>query len=470
MRQRSYKHFFLLKIENFIVGYSYYDNFVVVTMSNIVTIFKNGWTFVSERIWQIRIGKVDKKQGFLIKQLRIFALAVKGFNEDNCLTKATALTYYTLFSIVPILALAFAVSKGFGLEKNLQDQLMQGNQQYAEILEEAFVYANKMLETAKGGVIAGFGVVLLLYSVMKLLMSIEANFNEIWEIKRGRTLVRKLTDYLAIMIIGPVFLIIAGTLTVAIETNLGQFEFLSGATTFLFKLLAWTLMTSVFALLYLVLPNTKVNAKSAFTAGFVSMMFFQLLQWAYIRFQIGANQMNAIYGGFAALPLFLIWVQYSWYIVLFGAELAFANQYIDHYELENDINKLSIRYKKAIGLLVANLVSKRFYNGETPLTANEIAERLDLPLRLARNVINEFTETNIFIEIKGDKEQESTYQPGITESKLTVKNILNAIDDKGLNALPISDTDELKLINKLMKKLDSSLDNELGNKPVKDIA
>jgi membrane protein len=117
--------------------------------------------------------------------------------------------------------------------------------------------------------------------------------------------------------------------------------------------------------------------------------------------------MNAIYGGFAALPLFLIWLQYSWYIVLFGAELAFANQFADHYELENDINKLSVRYKKAMGLIISSLVAKRFYNGETPLTANEIADKLDIPLRLARLVINEFVETGIFTEIKGEKEKES---------------------------------------------------------------
>ncbi len=312
-------------------------------MPNLITIFKNTWTFISERIWQVRIEKINKRQGFFIKQLRIFSLAIKGFNEDDCLTKATALTFYTLFSIVPILALAFAIAKGFGFEKGLQDQIVSSYPQYKEILFNAFTYADKMLQNTKGGLIAGIGVLLLLWSVMKLLLSIENNFNQIWEIKRGRTWVRKVTDYLAIMIISPIFLIVSGGLTVAIQTKLGDFEFMSGATTILLKLFAYFLITCVFAILYLVLPNTKVNAKSAFIAGTISMILFQILQWAYIKFQIGANSMNAIYGTFAALPLFLIWVQYSWYIVLFGAELSFANQFVDHYELENDINKVSVR-------------------------------------------------------------------------------------------------------------------------------
>lgn len=439
-------------------------------MPNFITIIKNTWTFVTENLWQIRLGKVDKSKGIFIKQLRIFSLAVKGFNEDNCLTKATALTFYTLFSIVPILALVFAIAKGFGFEKNLQDQIMNSYGEYSGILSKAFVYADSLLATAKGGLIAGFGVVLLLWSVMNLLINIENSFNEIWEIKKGRSWIRKLTDYLAIMIISPIFLVISGSLTVAIETNLGSFEFLSGASSFLIKLLAYFLVATVFTLLYMVLPNTKVNFRSAFIAGVIAMVFFQLLEWAYIRFQIGANRMNAIYGGFAALPLFLIWVQYSWYILLFGAELAFANQFIDHYELENDINKLSTRYKKGIALLICNLVSKRFYNGDKPLSANQIADELDLPLRLARNVINEFTETGIFIEIKTDNQSDAVYQPGLTESKLTVRNILRLLDEKGVNSLPIADTDQLKAVNALMQKIDHMLDNENGNKLVKDIA
>lgn len=439
-------------------------------MPNLVTIVKNAWTFVSERLWQVRLGKVDKNKGALLKQLRIFTLAIKGFNEDNCLTKATALTFYTLFSIVPILALVFAIAKGFGFEKNLQTQILSGYSEYQDILSNAFVYANSMLETAKGGIIAGFGVLLLLWSVMNLLISIETSFNEIWEIKKGRTWVRKITDYLTIMIISPIFLLVSGGLTVAIQTNLGSLEIFSGASSILLKLVAYLLVAIVFTLLYMVLPNTRVQFKSAFIAGIIAMILFQFLEWGYIKFQVGANRLNAIYGGFAALPLFLIWLQYSWYIVLFGAELSFANQNIDHYELENEINKLSPRYKKGIALLICNLVAKRFYNGDKPLNAREIAQELDLPIRLARNVINEFTETGIFTEIKTDPNSDVMYQPGITESRLTVKNVLHMLEEKGINSLPISETEELKAVNQLMGRIDQALDNENGNLFIKDIA
>jgi membrane protein len=438
-------------------------------MANLVTIIKTSWQFVTEKIWHIRLDKVDKKQSFLLRQLRIFTLAIKGFNEDKCLTKATALTFYTLFSIVPILALAFAISKGFGYEKDLQILISGNYPEYKEVLDQAFISANSMLANTKGGVIAGFGIVLLLWSVLKLLVSIEENFNEIWEIKKGRTWIRKVTDYLTVMLISPLLLIVGGGLTVAIQTRVGDMHMLDAVNTILIKLLAYGLISCVFAFLYLVLPNTRVSFKSAVVAAVISTVLFELLQWAYVKFQIGANSLNAIYGGFAALPLFLIWVQYSWYVVLFGAEIAFANQNVDHYELENQITKLSVRYKKVISLMIANLVAKGFFNGDKALTSIEIAHKLDLPVRLARNIINEFVSSGIFIEMISEKDKETVYLPGITESKFTVKQLIEKMENHGVNSLPINDTIELIHMNKLMQELDKLYDNELGNTYVKDI-
>lgn len=438
-------------------------------MANLATVIKTFWHFFTEKIWHIRLDKVDKRQSFFLRQLRIFSLAIKGFNEDKCLTKATALTFYTLFSIVPVLALVFAISKGFGYEKDLQIMIAASYPEYKQILDQAFISANSMLANTRGGVIAGFGIVLLLWSVLKLLVNIEENFNEIWEIKKGRTWIRKVTDYLTVMLISPLLLIVAGGLTVAIQTKVGNMHLLGSLSTILIHLLAFLLVACVFGFLYLVLPNTKVNFKSAIIAAIIGTILFELLEWAYVKFQIGANSLNAIYGGFAALPLFLIWVQYSWYVVLFGAEIAFANQNVDHYELENEISKLSVRYKKVISLMIANLVAKRFFEGEKPLNSIEIAQKLDLPVRLARTVINDFVTAGIFIEMRTDIEKEIVYQPGITESKLTVKNILEALEKNGVNNLPISDTSELIHINQLMHDLEKSLDNELGNTFVKDI-
>lgn len=442
-------------------------------MANVVTLFKRITHFLTHNLWRIRLDKLGKKQSFLVRQLRVFSLAINGFNEDKCLLKATALTYYTLFSIVPIIALAFAIAKGFGFEQTLQQDLLLKFKDQKDILTQAFVYADKMLANTKGGLIAGVGIVLLLWSIISLLNNIENSFNEIWEIKRGRTWTRKITDYLSIMLIGPVFIILSGGLTVWLKTGLdnvaSNVELISPATAVFLKIFAFALIWGMFIFLYMALPNTKVTFKGAAMGSLVAALLFEFLQWAYVSSQIGVASYNKIYGSFAALPLFLIWVQYSWFVVLFGAELTFAHQNVDHYELESDINNISDRYKRVIALMIANLVVKNFNEGKTALTAIEIAGRLDLPVRLARVVINEFTDTGVFNEVKMHNDKEIGYQPGISDSKLTVKFIIDKLDERGVNKLPIDDSRELETVNRLMKDMDEVLNTTKGNMLVKDL-
>jgi len=442
-------------------------------MSNAVTLIKKLSHFFNHKLWRVRIDKLDKKQGFFLRQLRIFTLAINGFNEDKCLLKATALTYYTLFSIVPVIALAFAIAKGFGYQETLQQNLLLKFNDQKDVLLQAFVYADKMLANTQGGLIAGVGIILLLWSVIKLLSSTENSFNEIWEIKRDRTWTRKITDYLSIMLIGPIFIILSGGLTVWLKTGLdtvaSNVSMISPIVFIFFKLFAFVLIWAMFIFLYMALPNTKVTFKGAAMGSLVAAILFEILQWAYVTSQIGVAEYNKIYGSFAALPLFLIWIQYSWFVVLFGAELTFAHQNVDHYELESDINNISDRYKRVIALMMANLVVKNFIEGKTPLTSSEIAAKLDLPLRLARLIINEFTEMSVFNEVKLSDENDIGYQPAISDTKMTVKFIIDKLDEKGVNQLPIEDSKELDTVNRLMKDMDEVLNTSKGNMLVKDL-
>ena len=442
-------------------------------MASLMNAFKSLVDFFSIKLWRLRIGKLNKKQSFLLKHLRVFSLAIKGFTEDNCLVKSTALTYYTLFSIVPIIALAFAIAKGFGYQEVLEQQLLNDFSDQKNILIQAFDYANKMLENTKGGLIAGVGVVLLLWSVMKLLGSVETSFNDIWKIKKDRTWVRKVTDYLSIMLIAPVFLILSGGVTILIKTGLdtvaNSFSVISPMNAFFLKLFAFSLVWAMFIFLYMALPNTKVNFKVALKGAFVAAFLFELLQWAYVTSQIGVGSYNKIYGGFAALPLFLVWIQYSWFVVLFGSELTYAWQNVDHYELESDINNISDRYKRVIALMIASHVVKNFNDGKPAQSVSEISSKLDLPIRLTKVIIAEFIETHIFIEVKTINDKETTYQPAISDSKLTIKFIVNKLDEKGVNELPIENTADLMLINKLMIEMDEVLNTSKGNMLVKDL-
>ncbi len=444
-------------------------------MLKVFGFLKKAVNFLTKRIWHIRIGKLEKRQGFLLKQLRIIILAIKGFNEDKCMLKASALTYYILFSVVPILALIFAVAKSFNFQKKLESDLLRDFKQYSEILNKAFDYADKMLQTAHGGILAVIGLLLLVYTLIMLLSSIEDSFNEIWEIRKGRTWLRRITDYLAIAAFAPVFLVMSSSITMFLQKEALSFESISwfhhldAMVKIFLKGVSLLLLSGLFTFIYMSLPNTRVRFKSALIAGIVAAIAFDILQYAYINFQIGAVRYNRIYGSFAALPLFLIWVQYSWFIVLFCAELAFANQNVDHYELEHEIQNISIRYKRVMSLLVANHIAKNFESGNPPLRAEDIAHQLDLPIRLARIIVADFIETGLFSEVKTKKKKEIAYLPALALNQLTVKFILDKLDTKGVNELPINVHDHLESVKKVMDDIDRLVEEHKGDLLVKDL-
>lgn len=426
-----------------------------------------------ENLWSIRLDKVSsKKQSYLLKTVRVLALSVKGFNEDKCFTRASALTYYILLSIVPILALAFAIAKGFGLEQDLQKQILEENVRYQDVLTQVFDYANRLLDNTKGALIGGVGVVLLLWSVISLLNNIENTFNDIWNIRSGRSWFRKITDYLAIMLISPICLILSGSITVMIQTHTSSSQMiLSEASVVLVHLLSFVFICGMFVLLYMIMPNTKVHFRSALFAACFSAVFFELLKWAYVAFQVGVSRFNAIYGSFAALPLFLIFVQYAWYVVLYGAEIAYSIQNVNNFELASEVKKLSVRYKRVMALLICSRIVKKFLAGEKPMQLEQISHELDLPNRLAKMMITDLVEVGVLSEVRvGHDKYDIAYQPGVSDSVMTVKYVIDKLDHRGVNELPISTSEELEMVHRVMADLDTSMSNEKGNMLIRDIS
>jgi len=239
-----------------------------------------------------------------------------------------------------------------------------------EVLTTVISFANSLLANTKGGLLAGVGIMVLFWAVIKVLGNIEYSFNDIWGIKEGRTLGRKFSDYLSVMLLCPILMILASSVTVFITTQitlitakvalLGMF---SSIIFFVLKLLPYCLIWVLFTFLYIFMPNTKINFKSGILAGIIAGTLYQLVQWGYIVFQVGAAKYNAIYGSFAALPLFLIWLQLSWLIVLFGAELSFAHQNVDTYEFEPDSLNISDHFKKLLSLQTCHVLVKNFCGG-----------------------------------------------------------------------------------------------------------
>ncbi len=430
--------------------------------------------FITRGIWSMRLDDVSKKKSFLFRFIRIILLAFRGFKEDFVGLRASALTYYSLMSIVPILAMGFGVAKGFGFDKYLERQIIENFKGQEEVLNQAISFANSLLERTGGGLIAGIGVVILFWSVMNVFSNIEISFNAIWQIDRGRSITRKFSDYLSLMLVAPVLMIAASSANVYLSTQLNSISqqieligYISPYIMFLFKLIPYVIIWLLFSVIYIVMPNTKVSIVAGIIAGIIAGSAFQVTQWFYIDFQIGVSKYNAIYGSFAALPLFLIWMRISWLIVLFGAELSFAYQNVQMYEFESETDNISHRSRRVLSILILNRIIKRFTAGEEPLTATELAIDLKLPVRMVRSLLNNLIKCRIVSETYTDDPKSRGFQPAQYIDKFTIAYVIDQLDNMGASLEP--DTELMVRVKEIHDSFFKNVNNLPENILVKDL-
>ncbi len=445
-------------------------------MQKIVEIITKCIRFVRTDIWRIRLEELPFGKSFLLRQLRVIILTLRGYNDDRCLLRASSLTFFTLLSIVPIVAVFFGIAKGFGFERRLERELFQRFPGQEDVLNQIINFANSLLQQTQGGLIAGVGLLVLFWAVLKVLGHIERAFNDIWEIKESRSWIRKFSDYLAIMLIAPIFILMSGSITVFIKAQVSQItqkvaylDVLNPFIYFLFESMPYILIWILFTILYIIMPNTKVSLKAGLLGGVVAGTLYQIAQWAYITFQISAAQINAIYGSLAALPLFLIWLQISWWIVLFGAELSFASQNVDTYEFEPDSHKVSPGFRKLLTLQVVHLLINKFQNGDKPLTDSQISDKLQMPIRLVHRILSELVESGLVSEIKTKTDKEFAYQPARDINQLTIQSVLQALDQQGIEDIPVAQTEGYQALSQALQDFSQSMAESPANKLLKEI-
>jgi len=435
--------------------------------------------FFKMRIWEIRLKDLPPIQALLIKYLRIILLASRGFFRDDCQKTASVLTYYALLNVVPVVAVAFAMAKGFGLEKLIEKQILQmadkANWQ-ADITNQVITFSHRLLDQAKGGLIAGVGVILLFWTVISILGKIEESLNEIWEVKESRTLIRKFSDYMAMMVLTPVLFIVSSSATVLVASQLkiivNKIALLGIFSKVIFLLLnllpyvsIWVLLTA----LYVIMPNTKIPLKSAILGSVVAGTVAEIVQWIYIKFQIGVASYGAIYGSFAALPLFLAMLQMSWMIVLFGAEIAYANEHYETFGFHPDYSRISISSKKLLMLRVFHLLTKKFALGEKPLSVRQIAHAVEIPVRLVRQLLHELSEVGLVVETTRGTKGEVAFQPGRTIENITLKFALDEYEKYGNTKIPDYESEEVKKLYKHLKDISEIVEKSPGNIRLKEI-
>jgi membrane protein len=347
--------------------------------------------------------------------------------------RSAALAFFTVMSLVPILAIAFAVAKGFGMENYLTQLLYEQLPDYRSVIDILMGFVNNLLGRTRGGVMAIGAFMVLIWAVIQVFGNVEKAFNNIWEVKNTRSMARRFGVYLGVVIMVPLLLVASYTIMIGVRSRLGVFND-NMAVGILFELLSLTAVVSVFTLIYDVIPNTKVRFSNALIAGTVTGVIFYLFQILYFFIQRELGSYNAIYGAFAAIPLFLLWMQINWQIVLFGGELSFGLQNVSSYEQE--LLSLSVSYDYRCKIMLASMVIiLRDYLDDKPSLASSgtIAHELQLPIRIIRDVMHELEKDGLVFFVENEKDEKvNNYVPAVDPRSLRLIDVVSRVTASGI--------------------------------------
>jgi len=391
--------------------------------------------FFKTGIWQITRGDVSPLRYLMVNVMKKTLLAVRFFTAKRVLTKASALTYSTLLAIVPILAVVFAIARGFGYSKYIEVWFRDALSSQPQTADIIIGFVNSYLVHTKSGIFLGIGLLFMLYTVLMLVSNIEEAFNEVWQVKKSRSVFRTFTDYLAMFFVFPILIVISSGISIFLATvadSMPDFLMLGSAVRTLIDLTPYVLMSLLFIALYIFMPNTKVKLSSVIVPGILAGIAMQGLQFVYIHSQIFLSSYNAIYGSFAALPLFMLWMQISWTICLFGAELCYTNQNLDYYDYDANAGEISHRYRLMLCALLMSRICKRFAEGRKPYSVLELRKETNIPIRFVNDLLYELIDANLLIEVTSDeKGEESRFMPSENLSNLTLGTMIDRLEARG---------------------------------------
>lgn len=388
--------------------------------------------FLNVGIWRADANRINRPLRFVLDCTRKLYLSVRFFIERGHFNYASSLAFSTMLAIVPVAAVVFAVARGFGLDDYIEQWLRNALDSQPQAAAAIIDFAQSYLAHAKSGVIIGIGLVFMLYSVLSLINNIEIVFNDIWQVKDKRSPSRIIIDYTALLFLVPVGIILVSGLNIFIYTIARHFDtyvLLGSAARFSIKLLTFVLMSGVFTALYMFMPNTKVKFSKAVVPGTIAGVAMLILQFFYIHSQIFLTSYNAIYGSFAALPLFMLWILASWYICLFCAELSYMNQYMDYYAFLVNTGDVCHERRLTMSAVLLSIICRRFAEGQKPYTAIELKELTGIPIRIAKDLLNVLIAVNLVTEnTGGGNGMEPVYLPAQDIANITVGKMVELIE------------------------------------------
>jgi membrane protein len=348
------------------------------------------------------------------------------FENDRSFLRASSLTFQSLLSIVPVLAVMFGIAKGFGFATGLEEILRTEFHDQQEVLSYLIQFGYRLLEQTQGGIIAGIGIIILLFTVMRLFSNIEDALNAMLSVPQGRPLARKASDYLALILLCPLLILVSSSVTFFVKTKLESISDMAGA--MVIPIIPYIVSTFLFTMVYCLVPYTSVKRKSALYAGLFTGCAYQIFQATYIAVQIKISNAGAIYGSFAALPLFLMWIYLSWLLFLSGAQIMVIHQE----ELWNSSllavgRALSQNEEKIVSIACAKLVIDAFMQG-TPIQLDALAKKLRFPERVIIELTEKLQQNHILMKAVEQDMAMIAFVPARAVDTIRVGDVIAALE------------------------------------------
>lgn len=416
--------------------------------------------FLRRGVWDVDYREHTGLRQLLVRQLQVVLLAIKGTREDEVRLRAASLSLITLLSVVPFLAVVFFVFQAFGgiedlrarVEPFIYENLAVGAQ------EEAIAWINRFIDQIHTGAVGGIGTGILIIAAIGLLGSMEEAFNRVWGVRRGRPWLNRFVIYWCLLTVGPILLAasLAGTAAVT-----GWLPFHSSVSSAVLRLLPIGVTIGAFTLFYTVVPNTRVSIKHALMGGLTAGVLFELAKHAYAWVAGNLFQHHAIYGSLGSVPVFIIWVNITWIIILFGCELTYANQNVGTLRHEERARGASQQFREILASRLMLEIAIDFFRGAGPPGVARLSERLDAPVRLVRTVLSSLIAGDLILEAT-DKSNDTGFVPARVISQISLQDVIWAMRMRNTGSLDVSDDERQAILCDLLGDADEAASQVYG--------
>jgi membrane protein len=391
--------------------------------------------FIQYDLWrQSHMGVHAPKKRLLYRFLQTIILVARGFKDQVLVVRANSLSFALLFAFIPMMALIFAIARGFGFEEILKDKISAGFLAEANIAPMLLEWVERYLETAREGLFLGIGLIVLIWAVHAFFNMLEKSFNSIWNVKKTRSFGRRMTNYVMTLLLVPVLVVVPSGISIFLNSTgvlAPVLQAIEPIRKFMLRFIPFVVTSAVFTWIFIAIPNTKVKFSSAIIPGIIMGLLYQVVQSFSMFLVVLFTRMSIVYGAFSAIPLVLIWLNITCWLLLIGSELAFAIQNNEHFAYERDIETMSRRYKDYVMLYLLSVIIKRFEQGETPETIQQMAKKHYLPSRLVAQLLSRLEDTNIIRRVYIDNQEEQAFVPALDTNLISVEMVIGRISAQG---------------------------------------